>query len=86
MTEARSQDFASSDPSVDEEPEVLYDLGDFVEDPIGYGLFIAIRSGYQFPSADHAGDLTELQLRFLQRADIERQRRFLNAIAEMFSD
>lgn len=61
-------------------------MEDFVEDPRGYGLFIALRCGYQFPSADHAGELTDLQLRFLQQADIERQRRFLNAIAEMFSE
>lgn len=47
---------------------------------------MAIRSGYQFPNADHVGELTDLQLRFLQRADVERQRRFLEAIAEMFSE
>lgn len=45
-----------------------------------------MKAGYGFENAEHAGELTTMQRAFLYRADVERRRQFLEAIAQIFSD
>lgn len=49
-------------------------------------LYAAVDAGYGFPGAEDAGDLTTMQMAFLRHADVQRQKAFLDAIAEMFSE
>lgn len=77
------QGFVSTDPS---EPDIAYGMDDFVNSPLGHGLFMATKAGYQFPGTESIRDLTELQLLFFHRAEIERQRRFLEALGSMFEE
>lgn len=63
-----------------------YGIPDFAERPLGQQLYLGVRYCGGFPGVSNAGDLTDGQLKFLYSADVERQRVFLEAIANMFSD